>query len=151
MAKGQKRQSLARPANFSRLSCRGSVAPIKGRRSKEERDGEEEATPGLTVLRQLTDHEFFGEDSLVGRRAAPQPPRSAPLILSSGHAPYYMSTSRFLHAPHTTLRNRWADRLRRTRTARPSTRTSPYCCATTSSSWSRQVILLCSHTTVLIG
>jgi hypothetical protein len=70
MGKGQKGQNLVRQGStFSRLSCRGSVGPTKGRSSKEERDGEE-APPELTVLRQLTDNEFFGEDSLVGRHVA---------------------------------------------------------------------------------
>ena len=79
MAKGQK-QSTVRQGTFSRMSIvgRGSVGPIKaikdvfdqGRTSKEEQYGEDTAPPELTVLQQLTDNEFFGEDSLVSRHAA---------------------------------------------------------------------------------
>lgn len=82
MGKGQKRQSLVRQGTFSRLSCRGSVGPIKGRSSKGEGDGEEAGPPELTVLQQLTDNEFFGEDSLVGRHAASHT-LAAPALLKS--------------------------------------------------------------------
>ena len=95
MGKGQKRQSLVRQGTFSRLSCRGSVGPIKGRSSKAEGDGEETGPPELTVLQQLTDNEFFGEDSLVSHRAGSHTPCCTP---------YY--TSRYtplLHSPATPL------------------------------------------------
>ena len=91
MAKGQK-QSTVRQGTFSRMSIvgRGSVGPIKaikdvfdqGRTSKEEQYGEDTAPPELTVLQQLTDNEFFGEDSLVSHHAASHTPCRTPYYTS---------------------------------------------------------------------